>query len=83
MEWVAIVEMILAFIQQCQENRANSDIVDGLAKPGPREVAAIRRAIRRAGVKKKKRRAMLERALSDLRAASREELEDFVSAAGE
>ena len=82
MSWVVIMDFILAFIEKCQENRANSEIVASLQDPGPREIAAIRRAIRRSGVKKKNRRSMLERALADLAAASMDEIEDLVATAG-
>lgn len=46
MEWVLIIEMVMAMIQQCQENRDRDDIERGLNKPGVVERLALIHVLR-------------------------------------
>ena len=49
MEWLAILELVLAFLAECRQNRARAEVKDSLKKLGPFEKLALKVKLRRDG----------------------------------
>ena len=80
MEWIMLIEMIIKFIQECQENRSKEAIVAGMQSPGPLEYFACKRLLRRElGLRGKALRNKAKEGMAELRNLSRKEVELLVS----
>ena len=82
MEWMAIIEMILAFLAKCQENRAKSAILADMENPGGRTILLVRRKLRqKLGFKGRELRKATKRVFSDLAEMPMKEKEDLLEEA--
>jgi len=80
-EWVVIVEMIIALIQECMENRTEDEIISQLRNPRGREVLAIRRVLIKTGLSGKELRDGTREVLDELNRTTDNELRDLVQQA--
>ena len=80
MEWIIWFELIMEFIQKCQENRSKKAIVAGLCNPGAREYFACWKiAGQEMGLRGKARRREAKKGIAELRSLSRKEVKLLVS----
>ena len=84
MNWIALFEMILRMIEQCQENRSRRDIERGMNNPGAREYLAAKAIIKKEwGLKGKKLRKKAREAVDELRSLSKGEVREIMAAVPE
>jgi len=50
-EWIVIIEMVIEFLRECMENRNRAAIKAGLLDPGPAEILAMRKILRKQGLR--------------------------------
>lgn len=78
MDWIAIVEIILTVLKECQEN-SSRDATRALLKRGGLRVALpLRRALRKKGLKGQELREAVKQGLADLAAASDAEIDGLL-----
>jgi len=83
MEWAVIIPLVIEAIMACLENRDRTEIIEGLANPGPRETLALWRVLRSQGFRGRKLYAALREGLQAMQSATRSELTSLVDAAEE
>lgn len=79
MEWIIWFELIMEFIQKCQENRSKKAIIAGMRNPGAWEYFACWKIAGKMGLRGKARRRKAREGMAELRSLSRKEVELLVS----
>lgn len=83
MEWVLIFEMILELLKRLQEGKDDNVLLAHLRKPGAHEMLALRRVLRKKGLRRKELRAAMREGMTALAEMDDEELASVLEDARE
>lgn len=80
-DWVAMVQMIIEAIANCRQTRSRADVERDVKNPGPFAVWALRRKLLAKGLSRDEAKAVIDRALVDIKSADDQTIQEFIDEA--